>query len=224
MDGIETSLRPSTMSAINQAIYPRKVEGLTVHGLRGNKLVKLPPAFSTQLVPVNKENIPTPDTAIKWPHLRHLASKILQDVEVGLLIRNDCPLALSPTSPKDFIRSPESGGPFAQKSVLDLGIIGCTTPLYDSATCHDGIMWHNGYSKSGSSNKGKRSLCPEERSFIWDNGSEDLNCDKISYQDAKILEKVNSKTAVNKSGHYEMPLPLNGDEPMAKTKTTIVSM
>ena len=138
MDGVETSLRLSTMSAINQVIYPRKVEGLTVHGLRGNKVVKLPPAFSRQSVTVNKENIPTPDTAIKWPHLRHLASEIphLQDAEVGLLIGNDCPLALSPTSPKDFIPAPESGGPYAQKSVLGWGIIGCTTSLYDSAMCH----------------------------------------------------------------------------------------
>ena len=121
MDGIETSLRLSTMSAINQVIYPRKVEGLTVHGLRGSKVVKLPPAFSRQSVPVNKENISTPDTAIKWPHLRPLASEIppLQaDAEVGSLIGNDCPLALSLTSPKDFIPAPESGGPYAQKSVV----------------------------------------------------------------------------------------------------------
>ena len=57
-------------------------------------------------------------------------------------------------------------------------------------------------------------MCPEERSLIWNNDSEDLNCDKISYQDAKFLEKVNSETFVTKSGHYEMPLPFNGDEPI----------
>ena len=67
VDDIETSLRLSMVSAISQVIYLRKIEGLTVHGLRGTKVVKLPPAFNRQSIPVNKENIHIPDTAIKWP-------------------------------------------------------------------------------------------------------------------------------------------------------------
>ena len=55
----------------------------------------------------------------------------------------------------------------------------------------------------------KELVCPEERSVIWESGSKDLDCDKISYKDAKFLEKVNSETKVTEIGHYEMLLLFN---------------
>lgn len=60
--------------------------------------------------------IPTKTTALQWPHLRHLASKLpaLQDCDVGLLIGYDCP---SVSAPLEAIRGGDNE-PFAQKTEL----------------------------------------------------------------------------------------------------------
>ena len=43
----------------------------------------------------------------------------------------------------------------------------------------------------------------------------------MSYQDAKVVEKMNSETNVTKSGHYKMPLPFNVDEPSLQNNRRI---
>lgn len=60
--------------------------------------IPLPGAYSREFIPVERSQIPTPETAMKWPYLKDIAHHIhpLMNCQVRLLIGYDCPLALAP--------------------------------------------------------------------------------------------------------------------------------
>ncbi|KAL0961640.1 hypothetical protein UPYG_G00353580 [Umbra pygmaea] len=91
-------LKLSTMKAVDTPIASKRVYSLQVRGLQSKKQIQLCQAYTRGFIPVDKSYIPTSETALLWPHLKHLANKLplLKDCEVGLLIGSDCPLALAP--------------------------------------------------------------------------------------------------------------------------------
>ena len=62
--------------------------GLRVRGYSSAVYIDLPCSYSKNCIPVNREHIPTCETAKQWNHLRTIATKIppLLECEVGLLI------------------------------------------------------------------------------------------------------------------------------------------
>ena len=58
--------------------------------------VGLPRAYSRDSIPSRRDQIPTSETAKKWPHLKGIEDKIppLQNnIDVGILIGCNCPRA-----------------------------------------------------------------------------------------------------------------------------------
>lgn len=85
-------LRLSTMSTRSSVIPSQKLTNLQVRGYYLEKRIPLSPLFRQELIPADRSHIPTSETALKWPHLEHLADKIPPplDCEIGLLIGYDC--------------------------------------------------------------------------------------------------------------------------------------
>ena len=120
--GTEVNLILSTMYAENRLVTSRQVSGLKVRCYNGSVSLLLPDVYTRQIMPVNRDHIPTRELAEKWPHLDPMLHDIppLLDCEVGLLIGYNCSRALLP---RDVI-APENDGPFAQRTDLGLGIVG----------------------------------------------------------------------------------------------------
>ena len=113
-------LRLSTMTANDTVTTSFKVRGLQVRGLSGGNPIKVQQAYSCDFIPVDKSYIPTKETALQWPHLKHITSELspLQSCNIGLLIGYDCPSALALL--KVIVGSENE--PFAQKTLQSCNI------------------------------------------------------------------------------------------------------
>ncbi len=129
VDTQPVKLKLSTMTAIDTIISSKNVHGLQVRGLHSKNHIQVQQAYSRNFIPVDKSYVPTKETALEWPHLRHLADKLppLQDCDVGLLIGYDCPSALAPLE----VIIGDKNQPFAQRSKLGWSIIGSSNPHLD---------------------------------------------------------------------------------------------
>ena len=86
----------------------------------------LPTLIECESIPRDKREIPTPETAARFPHLKQIAAEIppLDDnAEVHLLIGRDAPELLKVRS---FINGPK-GAPWAQRLSLGWTISGQTS-------------------------------------------------------------------------------------------------
>ena len=120
--GERVDLLMSTMTLTKEEVVTDKVYGLRARGYRSGDIMKLPPAYVRPSVPTDRSHIPTDETAKRWPHLQHIANKLLPllDIDISLLIGYNCTAAL------DLLeRIPSAhNGPFALKTVLGWSIIG----------------------------------------------------------------------------------------------------
>ena len=88
VEGPEMILKLYTMHG--QADIPvQKIYGLVVESLDGTACIELPKTYSRDKIPSWRNQIPTPETARQWPHLKNLEKDIPPyncDMEVGILI------------------------------------------------------------------------------------------------------------------------------------------
>ena len=217
-NGPEVELRLSTLSSRDELISSERISGLQVRGYFSNDRVSLPTTFVRPDIPMEKDHIPTPDTARMWPHLECIADKLvpLQDVDVGLLIGYNCSRLLIPRE----VIAPRDDGPFAQKTDLGWGIIGETsTPNISSRTCFRTAASHAsdfGFTSSATivpRLEAKEMFTPADLIHIDEDA---LNPDpdfKYSYNDRMFLTKMKSGITQTEDGHYSMPLPLKDPVP-----------
>ena len=124
LQGVETRLSLSTMTASDKVVRCQRYGGLEIQGFSSNQKIPLPPVFSRRVIPINYQHIPCPEMVDYWPHLEDLRDKITprMDVEVGLLIGYDCSRALEPL---EVVSAPKAtNGPFGQRTELGWGIVG----------------------------------------------------------------------------------------------------
>ncbi|KAE8629989.1 hypothetical protein XENTR_v10000654 [Xenopus tropicalis] len=116
----------SSNTFIDQEVYSledsQRVTGVKVKGLCSDVTIDLPPVYTRDFIPLDREHIPTCETAKKWKHLSVISHEIppLKEYRVGLLIGYDCSKALMP-------RQIITGGddePYAIKTDLGWSIIG----------------------------------------------------------------------------------------------------
>ena len=122
-------LELGTMLAVEN-VSTRKIEGLVIS--RDDKIAKipLPKLYSREQIPVRREQIPRPELAQRWKHLRPIANKISpyrEDLKIGILIGNNCVQAIKP---KDVIPG-RSKDPYAIRTALGWGLIGAVVPNND---------------------------------------------------------------------------------------------
>ena len=65
--------------------------GLVVRAYNGSDRISLPSVYSRDVIPVNRDHIPTPEVAKSWPHLMELADELmpLESCDCGVLIGYD---------------------------------------------------------------------------------------------------------------------------------------
>ena len=120
---IETHLWLSTMLAENQLVESTKITGLSVWGFRSGESVNLPEIFTREIMPANRDHVPTSEMTRRWSHLKKLEAEIppLLDCDIALLLGTNVPNVLDPIG---YISSKSSDGPFGQRSILGWGIVG----------------------------------------------------------------------------------------------------
>ncbi|KAK3735485.1 hypothetical protein QZH41_005037 [Actinostola sp. cb2023] len=106
----------STCSATKTVTYGRRVPGLVISA--NGKSARLPTLIECNSIPQEKHEIPTPEIAMQYDHLRGIANEIPPvdpQAKVQILIGRDAPELLKVRA---FKNGPK-GAPWAQK--LDLG-------------------------------------------------------------------------------------------------------
>ena len=97
--GHQTQLLLSTMHGKDAAISSEKVNGLLVQDYKGQVMIALPSTFSAHTIPARRQQIPRPEAALNWAHMRKIAGPLMpyrDDVEVGLLIGSSCTHTIVP--------------------------------------------------------------------------------------------------------------------------------
>ena len=229
IEGMEVNLLLSTMTLANEMISSEKISGLKVRAFNGTKEIGLPPTFTRNIMPANRDHIPTPDIANAYPHLRDIAHDLipLQDCEIGLLIGYDCARALTPRA---VISSPDNDGPFGVQTDLGWSIVGTVESTYhDSA--HDPVGVNHRVmvqvvpeelQKDGHPTRvtfSHQSTVREEiaPSRVIKPLKADFDLDKrqrpYSHNDTKSLQTMDREVHVADNGHYEMSLPFFEESP-----------
>ena len=172
------------------------VKGLIVRGVNVTKRIAIPKAYTTVNIPIERSQIPTPQLARNWPHLKHLETEIpeVQDCDVGLLIGTNCPAAGLPRE----ILSRDDDEPYGIRTDLGWSIIqGSGVGMLHPLICH----------------RTRTTELPEISptevlSVLHSDFAEDQSStSKVSLEDLYFLEIVEAGVTTTDDGHIMMPLP-----------------
>ena len=122
IDGTPTNFNLHTMHGMN-AVESKAVTGLTVSDMKGENQIELPRSFTREDIPVSHSQIPKADALSDWPYLQEPLREMqpyMPDVQIGLLIGNNCQKALQPQK----VIPAEGNGPFAIRYPLGWTING----------------------------------------------------------------------------------------------------
>ena len=189
-------LKLSTITS-SSTVHCGVVLNLSVRGLNLPTRVAVKKCYTRDVMPVDKDHIPTKATASKWQHLDHLTCEMpeLQECEVGMLIGYDCSHALAP---KQTVVG-KSDEPFAIQTELGWSIVGSgsRSNIYDSTFCHRVLSKEVPY------------LSPNEVLAVLESDfSEKTVDDKVySQHDIAFLQCLENNIRRTEDGHLEMPLP-----------------
>ena len=229
LNGTKVKLRLSTMHAENRVVDSSKVQGLMVRGYNSSTKLSLPAAFTRNIMPANRDHIPTPEMARKWPHLYDIAEELmpLNECEVGLLIGYNCARALTPRQ----VIAPIDDGPFGQRTDLGWGIVGVVEPDFTNqdsdliGVSHRAIACQvpQGLATNEPhSNKVWMSYQTRVKELITPSDVANMmELDFCEYRDAKVPLSHDERqfvTTLQKEirldgGHYSMPLPFRQKRP-----------
>lgn len=118
----QVNLKLSTLLGRDVTVACQRASSLRVRGYTSARYVDLPPAYTRDFIPLDREHIPTCETARRWNHLHDIAREMptLLDCDIGILIGYNCPIALAP---RQTIIG-EEGQPYAVRSELGWSIVG----------------------------------------------------------------------------------------------------
>lgn len=219
----------TTCSRKKEAKYGRRVTGVVLKSLDGLES-KLATFIECNNIPCDKQEIPTPEMARRFPHLRDIANEILQfdeNAEIHLLIWQDAPALLEV---RKFRNGPK-GAPWAQKISLGWTIIGqmclnlprgpidfcaCCTSLLaadswemSTETCnYEFLPCPNQFRVKNSFLEKKQDLKNDVFILTWEDYDASLSC---KYR--KFLAIMETGLHKNEQGNWEMPLPFPSKDP-----------
>lgn len=171
-----------------------------------------------------KSQIPRPESALNWPHLYDVSKKIMplnESLEVGLLISLNCPRAIKPL---EVIPGKEDD-PYAKKTALSWGVIGAVRPSKnEDAEIRSNISCNHIVTCEVQGTL-KRKMChfvfqtqvkvisqsDVSRMFALDFSERRAKEKPLSVEDWKFLKIAREGIHQLEDGHYEMPLPLKGE-------------
>lgn len=175
-----------------------RVTGLRVRGYNSVIHIDLPPAYTKDCIPGNRNHIPTHETAQRWSHLRSIADKVppLLACDVGLLIGYNCPRALTPRQ----VLTGKDNEPYAIHTDLGWSVVGNSMPCLDgteTSLCHKVSV------------KELPPITPMDVISALESDFKDIKGDDktVSQEDLIFLDKLKEGIRQNEQRHYEMPLP-----------------
>ncbi|PIK33816.1 hypothetical protein BSL78_29367 [Apostichopus japonicus] len=191
-------LELTTMRGKDSTVVSKRAKGLRVRGYTSSKCIDLPVTYTTDFIPLDKNHIPTCETAKNWNHLASIASEMppLMDCEVGLLIGYNCSAALAPRQ----VITGENDQPYAVKTDLGWSVVGSLAPVDSTEVtgfCHRISL------------KEAPPVTPRDILKVFESDFNDSKheSNSISQDDIRFLQILESSVAVNEKGHIEMPLP-----------------
>jgi hypothetical protein len=198
----EVTLKIRTMHGTSYS-KTNVMSNLVISDMKGRNTFTLPKAYVRD-IPVSKEQIPRPELLQQWVHLKpvlHDIAEFVPDLDIGILIGNNCPLALQPMQ---VIPTKANSGPYAVLYKLGWTING---PL--KVTDEEGVIQCHRVIMQEMDSVGE-CLAPELLK-VWDQDFVDITDIPgergYSREDNEFLEMVESGI-VKKNGHYVIPLPL----------------
>ena len=219
--GPAVKLELGTMHAVEN-IDTQKIEGLVVSRFDGQVDIPLPKAYTRNLIPGLRGQIPRPETARKYEHLKTIADEIPpydEQLSIGLLIGNNCARALKPRS----VVPGKSNDPYAIRTILGWGVVGAkghgnrTDGTGERAECYCTATKEVGNEQSTGLfvplQSCKEILAPLsiKRMFEQDFAeTQDLNL-TMSQEDLKFMNITVGGIHKADNGHYEIPLPLRDE-------------
>ena len=216
LQGTATELLLTTMQQQNAHVETRKISGLEVLDYRRECVVKMPVTFTRELFSANRSQIPKPEVAKEWEHLKPIADKLTPyhpDAEISILIGNNCPKAIRPRE----IVAGEDDEPYAQRTVLGWGVIGRVCKSHDEEGGEKGVCNRVAASEISSrfafSTKAKEIIDPGKILRLLETDFVDTSTKSKPYsvEDERFLRILENGVKKRQDGHYEMPLPLKSD-------------
>lgn len=222
----------STCSGTKVIKYGRRVPGLTLTA--NGKISKLPTLIECDNIPQDKNEIPTPEIARRFEHLKEIAHEIPAldaQAKVQILIGRDAPEQLKIRASKNGPK----GAPWAQK--LDMGwtisgqvclnriggpfhittrrttvstpgrVIGRNNPAnreYEVLPCP------NHFNVKESYGKGAREEIAKD---VYYTTKQDDEVD-LSWEDRKFVDIMERSIHKNENGNWVMPLPFRSTKPV----------
>lgn len=225
-----TTLNMTTLTETNgKKIKSRKVNGLQIRGYNQDKLVVMPTVYSQTEIPVNRKHIPNARSVENWPHLAHLASKLIPDNQnhtVGLLIGSDMSQVFIP---REVIAGADHE-PFAQLTDIGWCVIGNTGSQKPPSTVamhrtvveplERDIVSFRCHTESRCKTS-EKILDILQTDFKTDKASGD-SLTTTSVDDRKFLDIIRQEITKDTEGYVTMPLPfkslptLNNSKVMAE--------
>jgi hypothetical protein len=139
VEGVESHLLLSTMHMDSEMIQCRKVKDLNVKNFKRDVSISLAKVFTRNNIPFKSSQIPKPEVAEQWSHLKVIGSELMPyraDLEVGLLIGTNYPKAIKP---REIIPGSDND-PYGVKTDLEWGILG---RVFQSPQEVDHEIWSN---------------------------------------------------------------------------------
>ena len=228
--GHSVKLSLSTMAGKGQVVNSSVLDGLVVRGYDNVSMknrVTLPRTYSRDIMPANRNHIPTRHKVRNIPNLEWLDNILSDelDIPIGLLIGYNCAQALKPKAVVPSLQD----GLFAQQSILGWGVIGfVNTPTSNG----DAFGFSHNYSNypvkslETSQVDHHSSVCfrtsIKEVFSTVDCGNlleQDFSNIKVdtpySVDDTRFLSILSKNIRQQDDGHYVLPLPFkNVDMPI----------
>ena len=217
VDGIDVHIELSTVLG-RETIQSKRVNGLTVRGVKEGTRIQLPRTYTRHGVPAKRSMIPRPETALQWPHLRCVANNLMHyrdDIEVGLPIGLNCVNAIKPLE----IISGVNDEPYAKRTALGWGIIGPVDVKVPNNSKGQ-IKLEDGQhpQRKPMCNLAYRTQTKEiyttqqvSKIFERDFSERDTSERSLSVEDRRFLKIIGEGIHQLPDGHYEMPLPFRND-------------
>ena len=231
VNGPKTQLSLLTMHAENELVRSERIKGLQVSDTNHSMTIKLPTTFSCETVPAKRQQIPCPEMANAWSHLKPIAHHLIplnNDIPVGILIGSNCSQAIVP---REVIPGKQNE-PYAQRTDLGWGIIGNVgKSTMDEGEHLTGIV-HRITTESNlpTLKPSARRPChfsirptikevinpAQLREMLELDFSERGAEQPMSQEDKKFLSIMEGETRQREDGHYEMPLPFRQERPVLR--------
>ncbi|XP_076057788.1 uncharacterized protein LOC143035104 [Oratosquilla oratoria] len=182
------------------------VEGMSVANIDGNNQIRLPPVFALKKLPLSQSHSIRKSDTEKWEHLRKLEFNHIEG-EAEIMVGSNVPEA---SEPWEVVHAEKVGDPYALRTLLGWVIWGRLTDTAEEVAVNS--------IKVAGNDLNQKLIDSYNREFV----DSSLNSIKLSVEDRKWLQFVESGCKQMTNGKYEIPLPMKekpiivpDSEPMA---------